>query len=305
MRDLVLENQLIYGTVNAGPRAFDEADPRSDAIRRALAGAGAGSSSPGTFRPSHHGRLSGRRDQERDHRLRQRQNVHAERRSKEGGRRLRPQPDHHRQRGGQRHARARAGADRKNILLLERGGWLPREKQNWSSSTSSSKPLRLEGDLVDKDGKPFQPGMHCFVGGATKMYGAALYRLRERDFGELRHQDGLSPAWPMSYADIGAVLHAGREPLSGPRRARRGPDRIRPPARPIRTRPSSHEPRIQQLHDDLGARRLQAVSLAVRHPARRAHSRPSPPAFAAWTATGSPAWCTPSPMPRQSRSEPR
>ena len=54
----------------------------------------------------------------------------------------------------------------------------------------------------DKNGKPFQPGVHYFVGGATKMYGAALYRLRERDFGELRHQDGLSPAWPISYADF-------------------------------------------------------------------------------------------------------
>jgi choline dehydrogenase-like flavoprotein len=41
--------------------------------------------------------------------------------------------------------------------------------------------------------------VHYFVGGATKLYGAALYRLRPGDFGELKHADGISPAWPVSY----------------------------------------------------------------------------------------------------------
>jgi hypothetical protein len=58
-----------------------------------------------------------------------------------------------------------------------------------------------EGRYVSKDtwydatGKPFQPGAHYFVGGATKLYGAALFRLRREDVGELKHHDGLSPAW--------------------------------------------------------------------------------------------------------------
>ena len=38
----------------------------------------------------------------------------------------------------------------------------------------------------DAGGNPFQPGVHYFVGGATKLYGAALYRLRKEDFGELQ-----------------------------------------------------------------------------------------------------------------------
>ena len=54
----------------------------------------------------------------------------------------------------------------------------------------------------DREGKAFQPGVHYYVGGATKLYGAALYRLREEDFGELRHHDGLSPAWPISYDEL-------------------------------------------------------------------------------------------------------
>ena len=44
--------------------------------------------------------------------------------------------------------------------------------------------------------------MHYYVGGATKLYGAALYRLREEDFGELRHHDGISPAWPIGYDEL-------------------------------------------------------------------------------------------------------
>ena len=55
----------------------------------------------------------------------------------------------------------------------------------------------------DPKGKSFfQPQVHYFVGGATKLYGAALYRMRAEDFGELRHHDGISPAWPISYQDM-------------------------------------------------------------------------------------------------------
>jgi choline dehydrogenase-like flavoprotein len=48
--------------------------------------------------------------------------------------------------------------------------------------------------------------VHYFVGGATKLYGAALYRMRSEDFGELRHQDGISPAWPTRLARVGSGL---------------------------------------------------------------------------------------------------
>ena len=54
----------------------------------------------------------------------------------------------------------------------------------------------------DADGKAFQPQVHYFVGGATKLYGAALYRLRPQDFGEIQHVDGISPAWPVSYDEF-------------------------------------------------------------------------------------------------------
>ena len=139
----------------------------------------------------------------------------------------------------------------KKILLLERGGWLPREKQNWNAEDVFIDNRYVSQETwLDSDGKPFQPGAHYFVGGATKMYGAALFRLRERDFGELRHQDGISPAWPISYAEMDPY-YTRAENLYQVHGAR-GEDPTEPPTSAPYPHPAvTHEPRIQQLHDDL------------------------------------------------------
>ena len=100
--------------------------------------------------------------------------------------------------------------------------------------------------------------MHYFVGGATKLYGAALYRLRAEDFGELRHHDGISPAWPIGYDEM-EPYYTRAEQLYQVHGAR-GEDPTEPPASAPVPVPGgvSHEPRIQQLSDDLAA--------AGRHP---------------------------------------
>lgn len=91
----------------------------------------------------------------------------------------------------------------KKILLLERGDWLKREKENWSATSVFVENRYISPETwTDQAGRPFQPQIHYFVGGATKMYGAALYRLRKEDFGQLKHYDGLSPAWPVSYEEM-------------------------------------------------------------------------------------------------------
>src|SRR5205823_573134 len=91
----------------------------------------------------------------------------------------------------------------KRILLLERGDWLPREPSNWlAQDVFVDNRYVSEDTWYDAKGKPFAPQIHYFVGGATKLYGAALYRLREEDFGELQHHDGPSPAWPISYDQL-------------------------------------------------------------------------------------------------------
>ena len=139
----------------------------------------------------------------------------------------------------------------KRILLLERGGWLPREPQNWLAQD-----VFVEGRYISPDtwhyadGSSFQPQVHYYVGGATKLYGAALYRLRKEDFGELRHHDGISPAWPIPYEQM-EPYYTQAEQLYQVHGAR-GEDPTEPPASaPYPCPPVSHEPRIQQLSDDL------------------------------------------------------
>jgi len=139
----------------------------------------------------------------------------------------------------------------KRILLLERGDYVRRERENWDT-----RAVNVEGRYNTKDvwrdveGWPLHPHTNYCVGGNTKFYGAALFRLRREDFGELKHWGGISPAWPIDYEDL--------EPYYGEAEhlyhvhGERGADPTDPPAgRPYPHPPVSHEPRIQQLHDDL------------------------------------------------------
>jgi choline dehydrogenase-like flavoprotein len=139
----------------------------------------------------------------------------------------------------------------KKILLLERGNYLTREPENWITEEVFVKNRYVSPDLWrDKNGKQFQPGVHYFVGGATKMYGAALYRLRKEDFSERKHQDGISPAWPISYDEL-EPYYTKAEQMYHVHGAR-GEDPTEPPASaPYPYPPVSHEPRIAKLAEDL------------------------------------------------------
>ena len=139
----------------------------------------------------------------------------------------------------------------KRILLLERGDYLPREPDNWDSrAVFVRNKYKTHETWYDKDGQPFHPGQNYYVGGQTKFYGAILMRLRERDFGEVRHHGGISPAWPLSYGDFAPYYdEAERLYLV---HGQRGEDPTEPPASGPYPYPAvSHEPRIQMLHDDL------------------------------------------------------
>jgi choline dehydrogenase-like flavoprotein len=137
----------------------------------------------------------------------------------------------------------------KRILMIERGGYLPREPENWDSHEVFNKDRYLSGEQwYDKDGQPFAPHQQYFVGGNTKFYGAILFRLRERDFEEVRHYGGVSPAWPLSYQDF-EPYYAEAEELYLVH-GERGEDPTEPPASGPYPYPAvSHEPRIQELHD--------------------------------------------------------
>ena len=138
----------------------------------------------------------------------------------------------------------------KRILLLERGDYVPREKANWES-----RAVNLEGRYQTKekwrdgDGKELHPHTNYYVGGNTKFYGSALFRLRKEDFGEIRHQGGLSPAWPISYEDL--EPYYGRAEAIYHVHGQRGEDPTEPRASgPFPYPAVSHEPRIQHLSDD-------------------------------------------------------
>jgi choline dehydrogenase-like flavoprotein len=141
----------------------------------------------------------------------------------------------------------------KRILILERGDWLKREALNWDAKAVFVDNRYISPDTwYDASGRAFQPQVHDFVGGATKMYGAALYRLRREDFGELREYDGISPAWPITYEEMEPFYTRAEQMYQV--HGLRGVDPTEPFASaPYPYPPVSHEPRIQQLLDDLSA----------------------------------------------------
>ena len=139
----------------------------------------------------------------------------------------------------------------KSILMIERGDYLPRSLANWDAKiVFSDLAYQAEETWYDKKGNPFHPGLHYFVGGNSKVYGAALLRLRERDFDSVRHSDGLSPAWPLMYEDF-EPYYAQAERVFHVH-GQRGEDPTEPSSRePYPYLPVSHEPLIQNLHDSL------------------------------------------------------
>ena len=138
----------------------------------------------------------------------------------------------------------------KRILILERGDYIRREKDNWNT-----RAVNVEGKYQtrevwhDRDGHPLHPHTNYCVGGNTKFFGAALFRLRKEDFGEIHHYGGLSPAWPISYDDL-APYYAKAEALYNVH-GNRGEDPTEPHACCAYPHPAvSHEPRMQALSDD-------------------------------------------------------
>jgi choline dehydrogenase-like flavoprotein len=146
------------------------------------------------------------------------------------------------------HALAPTG---KRILLLERGRWYPRERDNWDSRVVwGDLKYRNAGLWRDQDGRTFNPKQHYYVGGNTKVYGAVLFRFRERDFGEVHHVDGVSPAWPLDYTDFEPWYTKAEQLYSV--HGERGADPLDPPSSAPYPWPAvSHEPRIEQLAHDL------------------------------------------------------
>lgn len=141
----------------------------------------------------------------------------------------------------------------KKILILERGDYVRREPDNWNS-----RAVNVEGKYntkevwYDRDGKPLHPHTNYNVGGNTKFYGAALFRMRREDFGELKHYDGISPAWPVSYDEMEPFYTQAEQMYHV--HGTRGEDPTEPAASAPFPHPAvSHESRIEHLAEDFAA----------------------------------------------------
>src|SRR6188474_2995819 len=145
----------------------------------------------------------------------------------------------------------------KKILLIERGPFVRREKENWNSLEVNARGRYNTKELWrNADGSELHPHTNYYVGGNTKFYGAALFRLRREDFGEVRHWGGISPAWPIGYDEL-EPYYTQAERLYHVH-GQRGADPTDPPASaPYPHPPVSHEPRIQALAEDFMRQGLQ------------------------------------------------
>lgn len=145
----------------------------------------------------------------------------------------------------------RLAATGKRILVLERGKRLPREPENWNSREVFVAKRYQTGEMwLDRRGRAFRPQAHYGAGGNTKVYGGALFRLRERDFSETRLDGRVSPAWPVGYAEF-APYYLEAERLYQVH-GQRGSDPAEPPCAQDYAHPAiSHDPLIQRLFDGL------------------------------------------------------
>jgi choline dehydrogenase-like flavoprotein len=149
------------------------------------------------------------------------------------------------------------------ILLIERGDYLPQEPQNWQPREVFDQH-RYKPDEVwyDQHGKPFHPGVHYFVGGNTKVYGAALPRLRREDFGALEHEGGTSPAWPITYDELEPYYNRAEAIYRV--HGQSGEDPTEPPRScPFPFAAVAHEPAIDELAAQLRANGLHPFHLPM------------------------------------------
>lgn len=167
--------------------------------------------------------------------------------------------------GGGAVATQLAGSDAR-VLILERGPQLPREAQNWDPEAVFCDQRYRCKETWFADGRPFTPGMFYFVGGHTKFYGTAMFRFREQDFEALEHEEGVSPAWPIRYADL-EPWYGEAERLFGVRGLAGGDPSEPPRSTPYAHGPVPHEPLLAQIEQRLRGQGLRpfAMPTAIDH----------------------------------------
>ena len=150
-----------------------------------------------------------------------------------------------------------------SVTILERGGYLPQEPENWDvHAVFFEKKYVPHETWLDKEGNAFRPGTYYYVGGSSKMYGGTMLRLRERDFDELKHAGGISPAWPIRYSHLAPYYDLAEKLYLVHGEA--GLDPTEPPGVPPYPYPAlGHEPVIERVATALQNQGIKAFPLPV------------------------------------------
>ncbi len=89
------------------------------------------------------------------------------------------------------------------ILILEAGGHILDRPENRDQRAIFQRGhFRPKETWYEAGGEGFNPGNYYNVGGNSKFFGAVLVRYRREDFLEMRHREGISPAWPFPYEEL-------------------------------------------------------------------------------------------------------
>jgi choline dehydrogenase-like flavoprotein len=152
------------------------------------------------------------------------------------------------------------------ILLVERGDFVPREKENWSpESVWKDRRYRPPDEWwIDErrwTWRKFRPYTHYSVGGNTKFWGSVLFRLRREDFEAVEHEEGISPAWPISYETLEPFYEEAERLYHV--HGERGGDPTEPKRGPFPYPPVAHEPRMAAIVEALERQGLRPFSLPL------------------------------------------
>lgn len=139
----------------------------------------------------------------------------------------------------------------KKILVLEQGNFTEKESSELVEVELFKKEdYHAPEQWYNRENEPFYPQASYCVGGNTKIYSGALLRLRERDFEQVQHQDGISPEWALKYQDF-APYYTEAEKLYRAH-GKAGDDPTEPPrSEDYPLPPVDRTPQVQEISDRL------------------------------------------------------
>lgn len=149
------------------------------------------------------------------------------------------------------------------ILILEAGEHIRDRPENRDQRAIFQRGyFRPKEVWYEADGAAFNPGNYYNVGGNSKFFGAVLSRYRREDFAEIRHREGVSPAWPFAYDELEPWY--GRAEQMYKVRGVLGED----PTEPVHSSayaypPVADEPAIAEVRERLKRRGLHPFSLPL------------------------------------------